>query len=94
MVKLTYTNTMEPTMTFPSPLPSAISMSMSPNLIWGIFALMVIVAGIVTLVLLYHWTKYGAGVARTVIIGALYLAGTGLLLTTMLVSAAAYTTSL
>ena len=85
---------MEPTVTFPSPLPSAISIGMSPSLIWGIVALMVIVAGTMTLVLLYHWTKYGAGIARTVIIGGLYLAGTGLLLTTMLVSAAAYTASL
>ena len=55
---------------------------------------MIIVAGTMTLVLLYHWTKYGAGIARTIVIGGLYLAGTGLLLTTMLVSAAAYTASL
>ena len=85
---------MEPSVSFPSPLPSAISITMSPNLIWGIVALMVIIAGTMTLVLLYHWTKYGAGIVRTTVIGTLYLTGTGVLLTTMFATAAGYAASL
>lgn len=65
-----------------------------PGVLWWIFALFVLITGVMTLVLFYHWIKYGAGIARVGIMGTLYLAGAGVFLAIMFFAAVGYTTSI
>jgi len=56
------------------------SFALSPQVLWIGFAIVCAVAGIMTLVLVYHWYSYGDGLVRRGVATLVYLAGIILLL--------------
>ncbi len=51
---------------------------------FSIFCLLVAIIGIITVMLFYHWVRYGIGVAGTFAIMAIYAVGTAVLLLALL----------
>lgn len=73
---------------------SSLPFSLTPQVLWVVFALFTSVVIIMTLILLYHWSKYGyngfyIGIATTV-----YAVGIFILFSSTFISFAAYIQSL
>ena len=84
-------NTFEGGLSMETLNPAHLSLTIPSSALWVIFLIMVIFSGVMTIVLFYHWFKYGASIARTSFMGTLYLAGAGFLLLVMLSSVIGYT---
>jgi len=54
---------------------SKILLSISPDILWGIYFLFIIVFAILTIILIYHWGKYSFHSPLNIIVQAVYVIG-------------------
>lgn len=62
------------------------SLTIATNTLWLIFAVTVIIFGVLSVVFWYHWQKYEVNSRRAVLFSSSYFVVTGLLLLVMLLS--------
>lgn len=76
-------------------IPATISFAVFlPNILWGVFFLLLFVFVAMTLIFLYHWSAYGDRSLKMGMIGIIYLAGGVVLLLLLFLSVNAYLASL
>lgn len=46
--------------------------ALGPNILWGIFGLLILVIGFCALILFYHWLRYAFGDRMVIFAGVLY----------------------
>ena len=71
-----------------------IPITISPQILWGGFAIVAIIAIVMSTILLYHWAAYGYKPVKTSAVGTLYFMGAIFLLGIMFLAGAAFTASL
>lgn len=47
-----------------------------PQILWSVFSILIVIIAIMSLVLFYHWRKYGYGIIRIGTIIIIYIVGT------------------
>jgi len=47
-----------------------------PQILWSVFSVLIIIIAVMSLVLFYHWRKYGYGIIRIGVIIIIYIIGT------------------
>lgn len=83
--------------TLPSPALITLGTIPGPVLVmglWVILGIVVFIGAITTLILLYHWLRYGRTLFMIGTGGLVYLIGAGILLTSAVGSLLAYTSSI
>lgn len=76
-------------------IPATISLTaFLPNILWGVFFLLLFAFVAMTLILLYHWSAYGDRSIKMGMMGIIYLAGGVALLLLLFLSVNAYLASL
>jgi len=48
------------------------SLSVPANVLWGLLLLIVVIVGVVTVILYYHWIRYGFGDRKVIMVQILY----------------------
>lgn len=84
---------MQPTISS-SALGGTLTAGMTGTTFWVLFGIVTAVGSLVTLALLYHWSKYGRNFAITSTIGVVYLVGAGTLCMFSLTALGAYISTL
>lgn len=49
---------------------------LTPGMVWGFFALIAVLAGIMSIIIVWHWTAYGKGILRKIGVEIVYIAVT------------------
>ncbi len=68
----------------------SIDVAIPPDMLWWGVGIVVLLFALVSIVLLYHWTRYGYGPARVGFMGALYFTGSLILLSGIFVGVTMY----
>lgn len=81
------------------PSPALVSLGAIPGpvltmALWVVFGIVVFIGAIMTLILLYHWLRYGRTMVMIGTGGLIYLLGAGILLMSAIASLLTYTASI
>ncbi len=72
----------------------AISIAISPKILWITFGVVFSLVSIMSIILFYHWKSYGFKPVKTGLMGILYFAGLLILFGVMFFAIISYTVSL
>ena len=72
---------------------SGIHITIGPVLVFSIFAMLLAVWLVFTLIIRYHWKNYGTGGVEIFTMNFIYIVGSVICIALMLISAAIYLTS-
>lgn len=73
---------------------AGIILSVSPKVLWIGFGVLFALVAIISIILVYHWSKYGYKPVKTGAMGTIYFIGTIILLSTIFFALISYISSL
>lgn len=71
-------------------LPSSLTLTLTPGMLWIILAVVVLVSIVAAITLLYHWIRYSTGPGHMALAGMIFLLGAGSLLCGMFIALSYY----